>query len=83
MDDAAGPRRFSIQSAIVPKYSDVTKWGSISQVDSENTALLEGSVKEYTSLRKEAVLLFNYSLPLTLTYLLQVGLLIAYQINQR
>lgn len=75
MDDAAGPRRFSVNSALLPKFSDVDggRKPSHDVVASENDPLIaEGIIEEATSIGKESRLLFNYSLPLTLTYLLQV-----------
>lgn len=76
MDDAAGPRRFSVNSALLPKFGDdgAGRKLSYASTPSETDILLAaGTVEEITSLRKESKLLFRYSLPLTLTYLLQVS----------
>jgi len=74
MDPAAGPRRFSTTSALLPKFDDGSKanqYGSIAGLDEVEPALGEGSTEEYTTIGRESKLLFRYSLPLTLTYLLQ------------
>jgi MATE family multidrug resistance protein len=75
MDDAAGPRRFSINNAFLPKlaHDGYGRKPSYAAAPSENDPLLgEGTVEELSSVREESRLLFKYSLPLTLTYLLQV-----------
>lgn len=78
MEDASGPRRFSINTALLPQLAkDVPgRKPSYAAAPSETDPLLgtigEGEIEEATSLRKESRLLFKYSFPLTLTYLLQV-----------
>lgn len=77
MDDAAGPRRFSVNSALLPKLPDddvvSAHKPSYGSAPSETGPLLaQGTVEEATAIGKESSLLFVYSLPLTLTYLLQV-----------
>ena len=78
MDDASGPRRFSINTALLPQISkDIPgRKPSYAAAPSESDPLLgtigEGEIEEATSVGKESRLLFKYSLPLTLTYLLQV-----------
>jgi len=76
MDDAAGPRRFSVNTTLLPKIAEDIpgRKPSYASAPSELDPLLgTGTVEEATSVGKEARLLFKYSLPLTLTYLLQVG----------
>jgi MATE family multidrug resistance protein len=76
--DAAGPRRFSVNTALLPKVADDVpgRKPSYAAAPSETDALLgtlvEGEIEEATTIGKEARLLFKYSFPLTLTYLLQV-----------
>lgn len=81
MDDASGPRRFSINTALLPQIAkDIPgRKPSYAAAASESDPLLgredslgQGAVEEATSVGKESRLLFKYSLPLTLTYLLQV-----------
>jgi MATE family multidrug resistance protein len=74
MDPFAGPRRFSVASSILPPLEDSGKkvdYGTAAEPDETEPIL--GFVEEHTTFGKESKLLFGYSIPLTLTYLLQYG----------
>lgn len=74
MDPSAGPRRFSVASSILPPLEDSGKKSDYAIVDEPHeTEALLGFSEVHTTFGKESQLLFGYSLPLTLTYLLQVG----------
>lgn len=74
MDPSAGPRRFSVASSILPPLDDSGKKNDYAIVDEpDETEALLGFSHVHTTFDKESRLLFGYSLPLTLTYLLQVG----------
>jgi multidrug resistance protein, MATE family len=74
---AAGPRRFSVSSSLLPdqdfdpQKATLRGTGSESAVDETESLLEHGDVDLYTSPSSEAKLLAKYSLPLTATYLLQ------------
>jgi len=78
MDAVEAPRRFSTTSALLPKFDSTDKasqYGTVAQPGELEGVLAEG-VQEgdaitYTTVGNESKLLFKYSLPLTLTYLLQ------------
>jgi len=81
MNDVTGPRRFSTASAILPSFHDglkaddgvkANRYGSIAEPAETESLIGEGTVQDATSVGQETRLLFKYSLPLTLTYLLQV-----------
>jgi MATE family multidrug resistance protein len=78
MNDPNGPRRFSTVSAILPPKIDdglkASPYGGTADPGEVESLLGEGIIQEYTSMKRESSLLFKYSLPLTLTYLLQVSL---------
>lgn len=75
MDPSAGPRRYSVASSILPALEDSGKKGNYSIVpEPDETESLLGFSAELTTFERESRLLFGYSFPLTLTYLLQVGL---------
>jgi MATE family multidrug resistance protein len=79
MDVPEGPRRFSAMSALVPVCDDTAKRGVYGTLDdpAEAESLLgqrNGDGEEVdvgTSGKREASLLFKYSVPLMFTYLLQ------------
>ncbi|KAE9991915.1 hypothetical protein EG327_010593 [Venturia inaequalis] len=72
MDPSAGPRRFSVASSILPPLDDSGKKNDYAIVDEpDETEALLGFSHVHTTFDKESRLLFGYSLPLTLTYLLQ------------
>jgi MATE family multidrug resistance protein len=77
MNDPNGPRRFSTVSAILPPKLDdglkASPYGGSAEPGEVESLLGEGTIQEFTSIGRESKLLFKYSLPLTLTYLLQVG----------
>lgn len=78
MDAVEAPRRFSTTSALLPKFDSSNKasqYGTVAQPGELEGVLAEG-VQEgdaitHTTVGNESKLLFKYSLPLTLTYLLQ------------
>lgn len=73
MDPSAGPRRFSVASSILPPLEISGKKNDYAVVDEpDETQALLGFSEVHTTFGKESRLLFGYSLPLTLTYLLQV-----------
>jgi hypothetical protein len=76
MNDLSGPRRFSTASAILPPKVDdglkASPYGGTADAGEVESLLSQGIIQEYTSVGRESKLLFKYSLPLTLTYLLQV-----------
>lgn len=73
MDPSAGPRRFSVASSILPPIEDSGKKSDYAIVpEPDETEALLGFSEAHTTFGKESQLLFGYSLPLTLTYLLQV-----------
>jgi len=59
---------------MLPKFDDGLKaddYGTVVEPSEIEPILGEGIVYEYTSMGRESKLLFKYSLPLTITYLLQ------------
>jgi MATE family multidrug resistance protein len=73
MDALDGPRRFSTVSfkPAIENGAKADEYGTIAN-DAELEAILgEGEVSVHTTGKQEAKLLFKYSLPLALTYLLQ------------
>jgi MATE family multidrug resistance protein len=77
MNDPNGPRRFSTVSAILPPKIDdglkASPYGGSAEPGEVESLLGEGTIQEFSSIGRESKLLFKYSLPLTLTYLLQVS----------
>jgi len=80
MDAVEAPRRFSTTSALLPKFDSsnkATQYGTAAEPGVLEGALSEGLVEggsiTHTTVGKESRLLIKYSLPLTLTYLLQVN----------
>jgi MATE family multidrug resistance protein len=73
MEAPEGPRRFSDASPLIAAL-DPTKpdqYGTIADVSELEAILGEGETSISTTAGKEAKLLFKYSVPLTITYLLQ------------
>lgn len=74
MEATEGPRRFSASSALVPPLSDGVKrnnYGTLADAGEEE-ALIDNNAEDIiTTKAKEAKLLFKYSVPLVVTYVLQ------------
>ncbi|KAF2793720.1 MATE efflux family protein [Melanomma pulvis-pyrius CBS 109.77] len=76
MDALDGPRRFSAVSFGIPALENGAKadqYGTIADASELEAVLGQGEVIVHTTSSKEAKLLFKYSVPLALTYLLQYG----------
>ncbi|KAF2185746.1 MATE efflux family protein [Zopfia rhizophila CBS 207.26] len=74
MDATAAPRRFSAISPVLPALDNASKadhYGTIADASELEAVLGQGEVVVETSAGQEARLLFKFSVPLTLTYLLQ------------
>jgi multidrug resistance protein, MATE family len=75
MESVDGPRRFSISIATPlitdPDLAKANQYGTLADASELEAILPEGEVDIHTTARKEAALLFKYSVPLTITYLLQ------------
>ncbi|ORY17456.1 mate-domain-containing protein [Clohesyomyces aquaticus] len=72
--DSNSVRRFSAVSGILPILDNSSKadqYGTLADASELEAVLGEGEVTMATTGKEEALLLFKYSLPLTLTYLLQ------------
>jgi multidrug resistance protein, MATE family len=66
-----------VASAILPPFEDsgnkkTDSYGDAVEAGETEPMLGQGTIQEYTTFGRESKLLFKYSLPLTLTYLLQV-----------
>jgi MATE family multidrug resistance protein len=73
MDAPDGPRRFSVTTPLLQALDAVKadQYGAIADVSELEAILGEGEAVVHSTVSKEAKLLFKYSIPLTLTYLLQ------------
>jgi MATE family multidrug resistance protein len=74
MDAIDGPRRFSINPPLSAAHDPAKKadqYGTIADPSELEAILGEGEATVHTTAGKEAKLLFKYSVPLTITYLLQ------------
>lgn len=74
MDAIDGPRRFSNSSPLLAPIDAARKsdqYGAIADPSELEAILGEGEATVHTTAGKEAKLLFKYSVPLTITYLLQ------------
>lgn len=73
MDAPEGPRRFSVASPLITAHdtAKADQYGTLADPSELEAILGENEVAVQTSARQEAKLLFKYSVPLTITYLLQ------------
>ncbi|KAH7130531.1 mate-domain-containing protein [Dendryphion nanum] len=74
MDAPEGPRRFSVASPLITAHDNAAKadqYGTLADISELEAILSNGETDVHTTAGQEARLLFKYSVPLTLTYLLQ------------
>lgn len=73
MDAPEGPRRFSLVSPLVKPHdaAKLDQYGTIADPSELESIIGEGEIAVQTTASREAKLLFKYSVPLTITYLLQ------------
>ena len=74
MDALEGPRRFSAASPLITALDHTAKadqYGTLADVSELEAILSNGETDVHTTTRQEARLLFKYSVPLTITCLLQ------------
>ena len=88
MESVDGPRRFSILSISKPFLDDsdlakADQYGTVADASELEAILGEGEAEIHTTARKEARLLFGYSVPLTITYLLQYSFSLRHHIRSR
>lgn len=73
MDALEGPRRFSAASPLITAHNHpkADEYGTLADVSELEAVLSNGETDVHTTIRQEARLLFKYSVPLTITSLLQ------------
>jgi multidrug resistance protein, MATE family len=74
MDAIEGPRRFSAASPLLIPHDHAGKadhYGTLADVSELEAILGNGEIDVHTTVPQEARLLFKYSVPLTITCLLQ------------